>query len=419
MAFDPRNLSHKISQGRAFVIQRDPFFASILMDMDPVIDTDATETCATDGERVIFNPDWLLSAERPLVAAAMRKMSLHVALSHHLRRGPWRDPNRWRAACDQAALHIMQTEGVDIPTGATALPQFHGMTAEEIYKHMEDDDQDDGGCQGDDGQGDGQGGEGSGQGQGQPQDGPAAPQEGNTPGSDGAVGQALDGADMRNKPEVSQKQAENDQRVMRAAMAEKAQGHESGLSKDLVDRVKAKGVDWRDRFMAFIDDKAEVKVSWAKPNRRFVGEDIYLPGKTANGIGTMAFIVDTSGSMSTEELAMCVTQIEAAREAIGIRNVVVIQIDTEVKAVDEYDMTEPLPTDMEFHGRGGTNMTPAFEAAAEHDPALIVMMTDGVFSHLTEDPGIPTLFALTHGGYQGKAPATFGDFIDLPAPEVA
>lgn len=409
-------LNDKISKGRTRIILRDPFFATILMDMDPAIDADATETCATDGEQVIFNPDWLAAAEDRDVAAAMRKMSLHVALSHHLRRGPHRDPARWRAACDQAALHVMQAEGMELPVDAQPNQLFAGMTADEIYRLLQEGDGD-GQNQPQGGAGQPKGGNGDGQGQPQPQGGQGGADAPQKPGSDGGVGQALDGADMRDPSDVSEKQAQNDQRTMRAAMAEKAQGKESGVAKELVDQIKGKGVDWRDRFQAFIDDRAEVTLAWSKPNRRFVGQDIYLPGKAANGIATMAFIVDTSGSMRNDELGVCIDQIEAARDAVGIAQVVVIQIDTKVKAVDVFDQDDPLPTEMQFVGRGGTNMDPAFAKAMEFDPTLIVMMTDGVFSDLTEDPGVPTLFALTHKGRQGRAPATFGDFVDMPDPK--
>lgn len=417
-------LEMKIAKGRTRIILRDPFFATILMDMDPVIDADATETCATDGDRIIFNPDWLADAADRDIAAAMRKMSLHVALSHHLRRGPHRDPARWRAACDQAALHIMQAEGVELPPGAEATPIFAGMTADEIYKLLREGEQDDqsqpqpqdGAGQPQGGEGDDQpqddpdGGQGDGQGAGQPQ----------KPGSDGGVGQALDGADMRDPQSVNEAQSKNDQRVLRAQMAEKAQGKESGLAKELVAAIKAKGVDWRDRLQAFIDDRSETRFAWSRPNRRFIGDDVYLPGKAADGIGTLAFIVDTSGSMSSEELAMCSAQIEAARDAIGIRNVVVIQIDTKVKQVDTFELGDPLPTSMEFVGRGGTDMAPAFEEAQRHDPAAAILLTDGVFSDLDDDPGFPVLFALTHAGRQGRAPAAFpADFVDLPAPGAA
>lgn len=414
-------LSDKISKGRTRIILRDPFFATILMDMDPLLDAEATETCATDGERVIFNPEWLAQADDRLIAAAMRKMSLHVALSHHLRRGPHRDPARWRAACDQAALHVMQGEGLELPPGAAPAFQFAGMTADEIYKHLQEQDDDQtreqpqggagqpqGGAGQPDGQDDQQGGQGDGQGD----------RQGDKPGADGGVGQALDGADMRDKNDVNQKQAQNDQRNMRAAMAEKAQGKESGLAKELVEAIRAKGVDWRDRLQAFIDDRSETRFAWSRPNRRFIGDDVYLPGKAADGIATLAFIVDTSGSMSSDELAMCAAQIEAARDAVGIRNVVVIQIDTKVKAVHEFEQDDPLPTEMQFVGRGGTNMQPAFDEAARHEPAAAIMLTDGVFSDLTVDPGFPVLFAITHDGRQGRAPAEFpADFIDLPAPE--
>lgn len=366
----------KISKGRTHIILRDPFFASILMDMNPVIDGSVTDTCATNGEQVIFNPDWLAEADHKIVAAAMRKMSMHVALSHHLRRGPHRQPARWRTACDQAVLHIMQADGVELPDGMTPSFIYAGMTADQIYKLIEDgenDDKDDGDGDGDSGAQGGADGQGGDQGQGQG-DSPAP-----------AVGQPHDGADMRDQQEVASKQSDNDQRVMRAQMAAKAQGKESGTGKDIIDMIKAKSVDWRDRLQEFISSSAEVRMSWSKPNRRFIHQDIILPGKTPDGIGTLVVIVDTSGSMGGDELAMCAAQIELAREAIGITQVVVIQIDTKVKQVDTLDQFQPMPTSMEFKGRGGTNMQPAFDEALKHDPDAIVMMTDGVFTDLTED----------------------------------
>lgn len=408
MAFDPRNLKHKISQARTHVILRDPFFATILMDMDPVIDGSRTETCATDGDSVMFNPEWLAQADTKLVGAAMRKMSLHVALSHHLRRGPHRKPAIWRRACDEAALHIMKNDGVELPHGSEPMSLFDGMTAEEIYRHLEEMQDDDNGQDPEGQPQGGAGGGGDGDGQGDQKD---------QPGADGGVGQALDGADMRDPADVSQKQADNDQRVVRAGMAAKAAGKESALANELVKQIKGKGVDWRDRLNAFIDDRAEIKFSWGKPNRRFVGEDIYLPGKTANGIDTLAFIVDTSGSMSNEVLRMCVGQIEAAREAIGIRRVVVIECDARVGRIDEFEMSDPLPEEMEFTHRGGTDMAPAFEAAKEFDASAIICLTDGYFFEtLADDPGAPVLFAITHDGEKGDIDAVFGERLELPNP---
>lgn len=415
---DLATVQHKISQGRTRILLRDPFFATILMDMDPVIDASVTENCATNGERIFFNPQWVVEADPKEIAAGMRKMALHVALSHPLRRGTWRKPDRWRAACDQAAWHIMQNEGVELPIGGSPNPMFDGMTADEIYRLLEeqenqnDDDQDDD-CQNPGQQP--QGGAGDGQGDDQGQDGGQGNGQGQAP-----VGQAHDGADMSNPAEVSQKQAENDQRTVRAAMAAKAAGSKLQLADELVEQIKAKGVDWRDRLHAFIDDKAEVRLSWSKPNRRFVGEDMYLPGKAANGIDTLAFVVDTSSSMNNDELAMCVTQIEAARESIGIKTVVVIECSTSVGAVLEFDMSEPLPTEMKFTHRGGTSMQPGFDKAMEFDPTAIVCLTDAEFGgDMQNDPGVPALFAITHAGAQGRTPATFGDYVDLPDPKAA
>lgn len=396
----------KISKGRWHIIQRDPFFATILMDMDPVIDASVTETCATNGDNVFFNPEWLEEANPRLVAACMRKMSLHVALSHPYRRGPFRDIQRWRTACDIAAMCIMQGDKVELPPVTAEqevqrqmmLSRFTGMIAEEIYNELTNDQ---------DGEGDDQ-----------PQDGQDGAQGGAGGAGGLAMGQALDGADMRSPADVAQAQAKNDQRTVRAAMAAKARGNEHALGKELAEQIKSRGVDWRDKLQAFIDARAETILSWSRPNRRFVGQGIYLPGKKSNGIDTLVFVVDTSGSMSNDDLSLCITQIEAAREAIGISRVVVVECDTKVGRVDEFDMTEPLPKEMEFTHRGGTNMNPAFAEAAKHDPSAVICLTDGEFYRDVDiNPGAPVLFAVTHNGHQGSLRSPLPhDRVNLPNP---
>jgi predicted metal-dependent peptidase len=393
-------LHDKISKGRTQIILRDPFFATILMDMNPIIDDSKTESCGTDGEQIIYNSSWLETADSELIAAAMRKMALHVALAHHLRRRS-REPKKWQAACDQAALHVMQQDGVRTPEGATPSPLFAGLTAEEIYKQLDDQDSD---KDQDKSQQDQSGGQGQGQGQDQG-DG-----QGQSPSGGHAAGHAMDSG-AKDQSELKQKERENDQRIMRAAMAEKAAGKESASAKRLADEVKSRGPDWREKLHAFVDNSVESDFAWSRPNRRFIHDDIYLPGQVADGLSTLGFIIDTSGSIDDKTLGVFFGQINAAREAIGIERVVVIYCDAKVKRIDEFGHGEEVikrPV-----GGGGTDMAPAFEAIRAYDPNTVVCLTDGIFwEPLTADPAAPTLFCV-YGG-QDSAPATFGESIKLP-----
>ena len=104
-------LREKLSKARSHVNMRDVFFGSILMDMEPIISADRTDDCATDGDVIAFNPDWLAANDVPTVAQYMRKMALHVAFKHHLRRGG-RDLGQWQQACTQAVGWIMRNDGV-------------------------------------------------------------------------------------------------------------------------------------------------------------------------------------------------------------------------------------------------------------------------------------------------------------------
>lgn len=398
-------LEFKLTQARARIVMRDVFFASILMDMEPVVDASKTDNCAVDGKSFFINPEWAAEQSAEQISHAMRKGALHVALAHPLRRGPAREVGKWTTACDQAALNIMVAEKMPVPAECQVNPTFAGMTADEIYKHLQDaedkqkqqqqDQQQDqnaaGGAQGgQQGQGDAQQGD-------QPGDGDNA--AGGQP--SGAPGHPVDGADMNNPAEVSQAKAENDQRTIRAAMAGKQAGTLPGFAKEMIDAIKAKGSDWRDHFQLFINDRCETRTSWRKPNRRFLHNDMYLPGRNDDGIDTLVFIVDTSGSMSADLLRACANQIEAARESVGISQTVIIQIDTCIEDISTYDHGEPLPSDMTFGGRGGTKLDLAFEAAEDYAPSAVVCLTDGHIPTVEHDPGCPVFMAVEKGGGAG------------------
>ena len=123
-------------------------------------------------------------------------------------------------------------------------------------------------------------------------------------------------------------------------------------------------VDWRDKFRMTFDGVLRGEVSWARPNRRFIRHGIYLPGWRRTGAGRIAFVLDTSGSISAAELSVYTAAVLGILEETGPEAVALIQCDAEVQRVDTIQPGESFDR-IEVHGRGGTQFQPAFDWIAE------------------------------------------------------
>src|SRR5665811_1736881 len=101
-----------------------------------------------------------------------------------------------------------------------------------------------------------------------------------------------------------------------------------------------------------------------------------LPGRQRDGINKVAFIIDTSGSMSDPVLAKIAEEVQAAMDDGSISEVVAVYCDTQVNHVDRYIDGDKI--EFKAPGRGGTNMRPAFAWVEENEPdvSLIVCCTD-------------------------------------------
>jgi predicted metal-dependent peptidase len=66
--------------------------------------------------------------------------ALHCALSHFARR-QHRVKHKWDLACDYAINPLLIDDGLTPPPNALVMPPYKGMTAEEIYPLIDDNDQ--------------------------------------------------------------------------------------------------------------------------------------------------------------------------------------------------------------------------------------------------------------------------------------
>jgi len=112
--------------------------------------------------------------------------------------------------------------------------------------------------------------------------------------------------------------------------------------------------------------------------------------------------VDISGSISTEQYNSFMSQLRKIR---GISQVMVIETDTRVCGMYNFDKTSPRQA-VSLGGGGGTNFVLAFDKAQAMKPNCIVFLTDGDDEgDCTEPKDIPVAWVVTQ---RGHAPYKWG-----------
>jgi len=147
-------------------------------------------------------------------------------------------------------------------------------------------------------------------------------------------------------------------------------------------------------------------------DRRFYDcHDMVIPDDTKLAAGTVVFIKDTSGSVSRDEAASVMSIVEDSVERLDAKRFVVLDVDTEVAAVEE--LTPGDRCSREFKGRGGTDLRAGFAWQAKHaeDCKILVCFTDGCTPFPDEVPEYPVVWI--HFGPEVKYP--FGEVIDITA----
>jgi predicted metal-dependent peptidase len=102
-------------------------------------------TMCTDGENIIFHPDFVARHTDEAIRLVLIHEVLHCLNSHHERRGN-RDPRKWNIACDYAINPLLMDEsGLEFPKDSRGQMEglyeekFAGMRAEDIYDLLESD----------------------------------------------------------------------------------------------------------------------------------------------------------------------------------------------------------------------------------------------------------------------------------------
>lgn len=363
---------------RMQAIHHAPYFASAIWKLVPVPEP-GLGTFGVDAHwRLYYDPATLAEWGPEQAGAVLAHEVGHLVRSHHQRaKALAANPTVWNFAGDAAINDDLIRAGLPLPAGAVT-PENLGLPAdgiEEDYyalltqqaKARPQDfapDPEDPGC-------------GSGAGS------PALPCE--RPATDTEV------------PAVSAATAD----ITRRRVAEAVRAHEKGkpgstpasLRRWAEETLAPPTVDWR----AHLRTRLRRAIAWRagqqdytysrRARRQLPG--IILPGRR-EPVVSLSVVVDTSGSMSPDDLSAALSEINGIAKAGRNRSMTVVTCDAQAQVERVSD-----PGQVTLTGGGGTDMRVGIEAAlrAKPTPDVVIVLTDGY----TPWPDQPTRVPLVVG----------------------
>ena len=397
--------ARRVSDCVTALLRDQPFFGSLALRL-PVRPDAARETLASDGREIRYSPDWVANTDADLIKTAISRVVLACALKHHTRRGE-RDPGRWQQASQFVTHGLLRDAGFRLPPDADA---WDGISVEQAYDRLLEPQEGEGPENDSPPSAAGGGGNATGPHQGPDDDngdnhGLPGAENGDAPGdtSDDGDPQADDRPDApascdpagtgevmdspgctddeagagQAPPEVSAEEQAWDEAMHQALNLAKAQGKAPGAVEETVRDAHRSTLDWRSLLRRYMTDAAARDYSWSVPNRRFIDSGLYLPSIRSEGMGTLAVIIDTSGSVDSDALAAFWTEVREVSAEIEPERIVVLQVDAAVQDEAHYAPGE-LPERIVVKGRWGTDFRPGFARLAEQGirPAVCLYFTD-------------------------------------------
>lgn len=171
-----------------------------------------------------------------------------------------------------------------------------------------------------------------------------------------------------------------------------------GIDRLIGDLLKPK-IDWREVLREFISGVCMNKdnSTWRKVNRRFIGNDIFMPSLIGETVGRIVVGVDTSGSIGGALITRFLSEVKSIAENVMPEAIDLLYWDDAVAAHEQYDQgsLDNLVTSTKPKGGGGTDAAcvPQYIRDKFLKPECVIMLTDGCLSSWGEYD-VPVLWVI-------------------------
>jgi len=164
--------------------------------------------------------------------------------------------------------------------------------------------------------------------------------------------------------------------------AKKAGSKAGGMSRELGDLLEPK-IDWREELREFMKATCsnKDKSSWRRVNRRYIGNDIYMPTLIGEAVGRVVVGIDTSGSIGGAELNSFLSEVKCIADEVCPEKIDLLYWDAVVAAHEVYDRSNlsSMLGSTKPAGGGGTAPSCVTDWLTKERvvPECSIMLTDG------------------------------------------
>ena len=309
-------------------------------------------TAGTDGLSVIYNPDFFEGLTPQERTGLVAHEVWHVAFNHFARVNG-RDKRIWNIAGDYVINYMLDSSGYRLPAGGLLDQQYADMSTEEVYDLIKDEEDDSD--------------------------------------REGFIIDLLDSPEGTAEAEIHDKITDI---IIQAQIQSKSVGKDHGeipseIARAIDELINPK-LPWNQLLTRFLSTMVKDDYTWTRPNRRFFPNH-YLPSQYSPTIGDIVVAIDTSGSVTDEELVEMLSEIQDIRDIYKPESLTIIDCDAKIHNIFTVDKHDNI-LDLKFNGGGGTDFSPVIDYCNKLEPQLLIYFTDLYANSITEEPTYPIMW---------------------------
>ena len=310
------------------------FYTSVMLQLDVYL-SDEVQTAATNGKYIKFNETFMDKKTEPEQLFVMVHEILHVCYLHMFR-GELLDKRKYNVAADYHINYfIVNTLGLTMPKDGLYDEQYAGMSTEEIYHLLPDDET-------------------------EPDYDDLEPGEG-----EGGEGETKNLAETEVQGIIQQ-----------AAVEAQIQRQAGNIPADILRRIDEEInplLPWQTLLARYAQERSNDDYSWQRRNLYIPHQ--YLPSLYSETIGDILVAVDCSGSVSEEELNQYCSEIREIMSQLNPMKTTIVSFSHEITNIQVIEEDDPTP--IEVKGNGGTCCREVVDKIKASDDVISIIFTDG------------------------------------------
>jgi len=246
------NPQQALTKAKINLLATSTFYSAILLNLRHEITT-SIPTAAVDGVTLFVNSDFLLDLTTDEATGLLAHEVSHIALDHLGRKGD-RDHSRYNCAGDHVINLMLLDQGFALPANGLWDDQYEELSTEKVFDLLPED--------------------------------PEFPSE---------LLDCLEPSDSLSPGSIREL-------VVQASTAAKLAGeHLPEAIQRSISKLLTPKIPWTTVLQSYLQEYCKNDYTWSKPNRRYLPE-FYLPSQHSPTIKHLVVAVDTSGSVSDEEV---------------------------------------------------------------------------------------------------------------------